>query len=114
MKSIYGGGAGCIKPTQINITPLKLSLPSFFDKMLTALHVLVDRLIVVKLSGRINALDAELAGYAILPVQIRVRLAWVHTYPGTEFDDKNTSHLNQIKDIYLSYGADWHIDPFFS
>ncbi len=81
---------------------------------MTHIQDLLNKVITVKLIGRINAIEGTLTGHAIIPFVIRVRLAWVKMYPGKEFDETNPVHLSQIKDIYLMNGQDWRTDPLFS
>ena len=82
--------------------------------VLSQLYKLIDRILNIKLTGRISAIEGKLTGYAIIPVALRVRIAWTQLYPGEYFDDTNPIRLGQLKDIYLSYGHDWRQDPLFS
>lgn len=117
MKSLYGCERECGKPVitcDIDLSPLKKLMTPSFDMVLTQLYKLIDRILNIKLTGRINAIEGKLTGYAIIPVAIRVRIAWTQMYPGEYFDDTNPLQLGQIKDIYLSRGYDWRQDPFFT
>lgn len=98
----------------IDLSPLKKVLPPSFGAVLAQLYKLIDKIINIKLTGRINAIEGKLEGVAIIPLVIRVRIAWVQAYPGEVFDEKSDVNLNQMKDIYLSFGEDWHQDPLFN
>jgi hypothetical protein len=43
---------------------------------------------------------------------LHVRIVWGKIHPGAQFNPDDITHINDLKDIYLSANRDWHSDAF--
>ena len=112
--SIYGG----VQITQF-APPIPCTCISTVDPLdalrslrtfLEAFYIALDNFYIRE---NVNApLVAKMTVRGAMSFSFHVRILWGKLHPGETFSKTSQTNINQLKDIYLSYGQDWRKDTF--
>jgi hypothetical protein len=61
-----------------------------------------------------SPIDSSFSIRGTMDIRTGARLEWIKRYRDRygKFDAKNPLYINQLKDVFLSFGADWRIDKW--
>ena len=113
-----GGGGGQGMPLEPSLTDPCVCLPGFdpleslrlLDDFISLLIYAMTKFYV---SSAVKApLSAKMTVRGRMPFKVYVRVLWGKQNPGVIFNAYAEKHINQLKDIYLSFGMDWRNDKF--
>lgn len=77
---------------------------------LNKLYIAISEFIMTK---NVNApFLAFMSVSGAMKFSLHVRIVWSKRHPGAQFNPDDITHINGLKDIYLSANRDWHSDAF--
>jgi len=61
-----------------------------------------------------SPIEAAMTARGTIDIRMGARVEWIKRYKDTygKFDPTNPLYINQLKDVFLSFGADWRIDKW--